>query len=374
MFFAILYGFLMSFQIPFSDGEPVVLIPGNKSILWVITVNDSGEQTLWRYDSGLQKVPIPQDTQYVVPHSERDELYIVGKKRVALRTYHGSTVKETLWFSGDLPIETLPRWQVGKAQLDRVILATTRSIVTIQDGKAAVFPHRLAADHKLMKQTEWIFPNFVEINGKIHWSDQHFLYSLSVNNKKEAYPQLGAMEKAIPVLFQTGTEWFFYGGDRGDLDSFGWRVGHLRGDGILTRFAQDPAHGRIYFTTISNKVRSHLYASVVRKRFFQVIALEKRGDQWYQVYEKEFGFKKGRGLLGVYWPGDWNGDGWLDMAICDKSSGLRVLLADRHHGFQSNPLKIGQQPRRFFPTRHHFFWLTKDEGSWVIKHSREVHR
>jgi len=345
---------------------------GKSQVTWIVRQTELGPPDLWRMSEALTKVCIPGSAQYVIPHPDEDTLFIVELDRILKWQFTDNEKKEVILLNQAIPIENLPSWIPGFYFGSSLYLPTQGKMVVydLNDSlRQFKYQHNIASDQT--NETNCSFPQPIQLAGQVYWSDKQNVYSLSPEWHQIPYPTLGVMERAIPVFSKQPINWFVFGGQRGDLDSFGWRLldQEVAGTGILTRFAQDPTGDRFFFTTISNRVSSHLYASIMGKKYFILHVFEKKSGQWVRVQKKEFSLKKGTGQFGIYWPGDWDGDGLIDMVISDKRHGLRVFPAIKGRGFSEEPRSLGDPPQKLFSFGNSFAWSERKGSTWVIHFS-----
>jgi len=364
---------------PFSlqgDAEPVHLMEGvvkeGRRVVWIVRQAEGRHLQLWRMDGRVHQVGIPEHTQYVVPHPDEDALFFVKRNKILKRSFQGEKWLDETLITCSLSVEPLPTWIPGFYCGSRLFLPSRDKVVIVADDQSGAFKEYPFKEHEAsygFNGSEYSFPHPITRGRSTYWTDNHDVYSLSPKIESHPFPSLGVMERAIPILRKPGFDWFVFGGERGDLDSFGWQIKgqETKGDGILTRFAQDPSGQQIFFTTISSRVSSHLYASMMGKKYFTLHVFEKRKGQWVRVQEEEFALKKGKGLFGIYWPGDWNGDGLIDMVVSDKSRGFRVFPGVLKRGFSLDSKSLGKPPEKILSLGEGFAWSEQKGGNWVLR-------
>ena len=355
--------------------KPISMIAGNKGqTLWIIC-QESGNlpQLFCTLDKKLVRLDLPSDTRYIIVHPEQDTLFSISPTCIFQWHPQDNPLVPTKLFDLDLPKQNHPTWLPGFFEENRFLLPFQNGILVLNYAKVPViqqwFPMAPIKQKRELNNSSWLFPQVAMLNHVCYWTSEDTLFHLRGNTLvKSEFPSVFPMENQIPILGMEEPTWFIYGGNQGDLDSFGWRIknGGIAEKGILTRFSQDPGADRICFTTVSNQVSSHLYSSLVGKRFFTLWVIEKKSGEWKIIQEKEFGLKKEDGLFGIFWPGDMNDDQLLDMVISDRKDGFRVYLSDHKSGFSNQGTDLGATPSQLFNLSNGFAWAYEGPDGFDI--------
>ncbi len=174
----------------------------------------------------------------------------------------------------------------------------------------------------------------------LHWSQHdrflHVALAEPLQLTSLTAPPHGDMAEAF-VLGFTGQQpvWLIHGGNRGSLDSFGWRLesagGHSGGQGIVTRFGVDRGAPRLKLVvlTVPNSIMGQVFRSFGSSRDFtcdQVVF----GAQGKPARADRFKVSMSKGSKGdpyeLSWDSDLNRDGYGDLVLAD-SRGLRLYLS-----------------------------------------------
>lgn len=349
-------------------GKPLHLMLSNHGQrLWITYLEGSFSLNLGSLSNqGFKRVALPAETKWVVPHPDKDLLYL-GTDSALLTIDIKTEAKSSIPISWN---ETYPppAWRPGTLSGDLLFIPSLDGvhIMTLQGD------HKFLAFDRLpnLNPNSVQLPEIVLLGKKPVWFAAQTVYQHE-NQKlvRSEMPPTHSMEQAIPILGLKGElDWFIHGGNQGDLSSFGWRIRNrkLSERGILTRFAQDIGKGRVFFTTVSNQVSSHLYASLWGKRVFKLWVAVQKDSKWSLIEEREIHLKKGEGTFGVFWPGDGNGDGFLDMVVCDKRQGFKLYASRPDGRFEESGKDLGSVPDELMFLKHGLAWAYQRSNGWEL--------
>jgi hypothetical protein len=374
-FSLIIFSQLSFWNLP-GTGPPIHAMTGNHGKnLWIIRTAKDSSQELW-HTSGLyvQKIDIPGTTDYFIPHPVKNVFFTVRHGEVLIWKPVAGQFQPTSLGQLTLKKNRIPIWRIGY-WINHTLFLPGNSGMTLfftqKHSKTPVlFPYKLSPPDKPDMTTMEALPAVIQSHNSVWWLGGSTLFQYQ-NQRIQTTPlyRSSSMGRVIPLLQQNETDWFIFDGKQGHLKSFGWRIipGEQSQSGILTRSAQDPGRGRICFTTISNQVSSHLFASVTGKKSFTSWVCEKEDASWKRVYKKEFSLKDTQGLFGINWPGDVNGDNLLDMTVSDKKNGFRVFLSVKGSGFSPEPATLSRSvPENLLELDHGFAWIVSTNSSWNL--------
>ncbi len=342
--------------------KPVFSLGGNREAFWLVRKGDGALPSLWHVAAGKSGlIDLPENSIFLAVHPDSNDLIVVTPKHIAayrvtktglaetrrfwspLQPYapHGPPLFGQIVLLNDVPY--LVFFHDGLC--NAIALAGASSGFQIPSSKAFGFTDEVALMNPLVQSWGQV----------LMWMGDEGLHTWSPLQKSPLaslpFPELGSMEKAVALPSSDGSPaWLVYGGKRGELGSFGWKVGEgsttVSGKGILARFGTDTTGDltRLFVLTVSNRVGSHLWSAVSGKTEFQCTMLVRRGEKWQVVNRLTFKMKKSkskpRKAFGVTWTTDYNSDGWGDLVISDEKRGVQAYLSDTTGGLGKTPIKL----------------------------------
>jgi len=190
-------------------------------------------------------------------------------------------------------------------------------------------------------------------------------------------PTLKNMEQAAAFLIEDHLFWLVFGGQRGDLDSFGWKLfdksyqAVYEGKGILTRFGlvRDQGPPRLMIWTVSQKIRSQLWAAMSGNRTFEgKILLWSEGRwRWHETLEIKMGKGKGESAFEILWDVDVNGDGLNDVVAFDDKNNMRLYPCSSTFSHQKTHLSLNREPEEVLRYQGALFLATSRANGWIVE-------
>ena len=354
-----------------------------------------GLPELWQISgSRARPVTLPSDLLFLAVHPRENSLLAVQKDQIAALVLDDHGDPRPLW---RLPLATPFReahpWlpaHIGSHQ-NRDFLAFVQDqklyLLRVEPGgelRSLPLPPPVSSlAEEAFPETAYLNPPFRIAAGALHFMLNGQLMSLSLEGAEPpllatAHPELRTMEQAVAIAAaQTGPmPWFVYGGQRGELGSFGWhlhnRAGEVqhRGEGIVTRFGS--THGeqdtRWFVITVSNRVGAHLRSAISGTKTFSCQVFRFHENAWKPAGDISFslGEKTDNGTVDLAWTTDLDGNGYQDLILVNGKQGVGAFFSD-HRGTLREPLMqlAGPCEKAVFSDRK--AWACRSMGdAWIM--------
>ena len=211
------------------------------------------------------------------------------------------------------------------------------------------------------------------------WGNQFIRWRLNAPNEVQVQdpPPVQNMERAVGLVADGQTFWLVHGGQRGELDSFGWRLldgkgGTLAQDsGILTRieWLADSKRPGLAIWTVSQKISSQLYAAISGHRTFSGQRLQWRDGRWQKLAALDLKMGKGKGdsAFALIWTASVDGDNDPDLVAVDEKSGIRAYRGLPEGKVADDEVELGNAPDGILIFEGRLFLANEAGSGWQVK-------
>ncbi|CAM2065367.1 hypothetical protein SCOR_08305 [Sulfidibacter corallicola] len=361
---------------------------------WLVRQEDGGPSQLWRLDTGKPKpVQIPDEVLFLATSAEDSLLIAVFPDGIDRLDQEG--IRQSRLHRFETPISSRHPWlPASRFHLeDRswLVFFTARHFYAVElTGTGRV--HRLArpttsalSAGARQGEREYVQPALQRLGATIHWRDGDGYYRVDLSDgqppHRTALPATKSMERVepLPLPGTTDSHWFFFGGEQGSFDSFGWRLtdpsGNMlaNGQGIVVKYGLDlsGAQPRFFVFTVSQRVRTQLWQALTGNTTFRCQVLGFASGTWKNLNRFSFKVSKDdddpRRPVLVSWSTDWNGDGYADLTVSDAKRGLRFYASRRGPALNQRKTDLAEAPHGalFF---HQNAWAARRTGSsWKLE-------
>jgi len=385
--------FLATGEIALPGSAPPVFIAGGAEKVWVLRQPDGQLPLWWVVDDGKPaSVQLPEGVQFAAALPDGAGLCLVFQDRVSIYAEEKGRWREkgeSLVFEPSLTVAQ-PRLdgafiQVGARWLWPLFTKERLLVLQYQSGLQLLgevsLPNLQQAPAWTNGEVAYVEPRPIPDGEGFSWmwDDAFMRWHPDDPGKARVHPApvVRNMERAVGLVTDDQVFWLIHGGERGELDSFGWRLQDAegnalaRGSGILTRFdwhgeSQRPG---LAIWTVSQKISSQLYAAIAGRRTFYGQHLRWRDGRWQPSASLELKMGKGKGekAFELNWTAEVNGDGEPDLVAVDEKSGVRVFASESKSTLAEEAVEFGDAPERLLTRGHEVFLAQKTGSGWTLK-------
>lgn len=328
---------------------------------WLVCRDPGKVAKLWHVqDKTARAVTLPRAALYAAPQPKGEGLYLVFPHELVLYDWANQQLqRRTQQCQFTTPLQKKHPWywltwtQAASGPL-LVIFDHRKGYACPEDGRSLIsfsLPDEITTGLDMTRNTVV----FAE-NTELYWSQQGIAYKNKSQLELSSAPPLANMELAtVPAMLAGQPAWFIYGGKRGELASFGWRLlgrtnqPPLIGTGIVTRFGRDmhSSTPRMFIFTVPNKVGKQLWRLITGNSEFTCTVPAWRQDRWQVMAQMRLKITKPDRLnaaFGMNWNCDLNQDGQADLLVADDKRGLRFFGSGKDGSLVQNPIRLGNNP------------------------------
>jgi len=367
-----------------ETARPLAVQTAGSGHYW-LTHREDGQLPLLRFAGGsfAPKVTLPHGTLFV--SAVEDGLLVVSAQEVALYTMGKDPVtltdQLTLVETRHQLTQPLQRrhpwtWLTPLALSPRVLAIFDGSRLLLIPVERAGKPLSIALPEKVAES--YLVTNVLTHHNSLFWSTPKGGYSLDIMDptltvNSLSQPATRNMELAsLVALPKQEPMWFLYGGQRGALDSFGWKLGAKSGSGggIVTRFGVDQGSVRpnFFVFTIPSSLGSQAWQALMGQTSYTCQQL--LGDSW--KLQKPLTIKmvksnRDKAPYLITWASDLNGDGYADLLLADDKSGVRVYLSKSDGALASKWVFLAKNPDVLLTLPHALVLGQQTEKGWNME-------